>query len=100
MQSFTREGRHDKIPLDTIKGFSKVNFKHESRSIPRPEGEGMCDLLGNDNVIRNSFAFNESLLRVVNVISEVGFKTIHKGFGDNFQDNIAQTNRSEVSRNF
>jgi hypothetical protein len=57
--------------------------------LPSPEGEGMNDLLSNDNIGRDVSVLNESSLRVINIVGEVRLKSVSQRFGNNFVNDIA-----------
>lgn len=58
----------------------------------------MGDLLSYNNIITNPSALNQSLLSRVNKIRKMRFEAISLGFGNNFVNNIAKTNRAIIHR--
>jgi hypothetical protein len=58
----------------------------------------VTDLLGDDNVITDMPSFNERLLRRVNVVWQMRLESICNALIDDFVNDIAKANRSEISR--
>ena len=54
------ESRGNEIPVQPIKGFSKIKFEEESLLVPSLKSERVDDFLGNDNVGRNVPILDES----------------------------------------
>ena len=72
MEPKASESRGNEIPVQPIKGFSKIKFKEESLLVPSLEGKGVNNFLGDNNVGRNVHVLNKSSLGLVNVGRVVG----------------------------
>ena len=70
------ESRSNEVPIEAIKGFSKVKLKEESLMLPTLQVEGMDDLLGNNYVGRDLPILNKSSLGMVDVVGKMGLKSI------------------------
>ena len=70
------ESRSNEVPIEAIKGFSKVKLKEESLMLPTLQVEGMDDLLGNNYVGRDMPILNKSSLGMADVLGKMGLKSI------------------------
>mgnify|MGYP005821685197 CR=1 FL=1 len=70
------KGIEKQFPFKSIKGCSKINFKHKILMFPTWERKGLSDLLGNDDIISGSSTFNKSLSSVQNSIGQMEFDAI------------------------
>lgn len=92
----TTEGRSDEVPFEAIKSFGKVKFKDEGIVLPRFKLKLVKNFLCSDDVRGDMPPMNKSRFRRINIFRETSFKSIRKGFSDNFVNDIAQAYRSEV----
>jgi len=74
--TFTPQRVKNKRPLYPIDSFSQINFQHESFLVKRFEVERMHNFLGNYNIISYPPALNESMLRMMNVVSQLFFNPV------------------------
>ena len=70
------ESHSNEVPIEAIKGFSKVKLKEESLMLPTLQVEGMDDLLGNNYVGRDMPILNKSSLGMADVLGKMGLKSI------------------------
>lgn len=58
----------------------------------------MDNFLGNDYIGRNVSVRNKHSLRMINKVWKMRFKSLSKGFGDYFVNNITKADGSKVLR--
>ena len=86
------------VPFQSIKSFSKINFKDKSMILPRFKVERMDNFLGDNNISRNITASNKGRLTLVNTVRQVRFDSISQRLRNDLINNITKANRSEILR--
>ena len=76
MQPLTTKCGDNEIPLDSIKTFCKIDYKHEFINILGFQGERVSNFLCYYNVLTYTPTFNESLLRRMGIVWQMRLQPI------------------------
>ena len=90
----------DEAPFKSVKSFLEVKFEHHASLISFCSFTVVKHLLNNDDVVRYLTAFDEAGLEGADEVVEERFKAEGNGFGDEFVDDIAEANGTEVVNRF
>ena len=96
MQPLTCKSRANEIPLDSVKSFCKIDFKHEVIAFIGFQGERVSNFLRYYDVVTNTSTFNECLLRRMDLIWQMRLQPISQGLSNNFINYITQAYRSKI----
>lgn len=98
MKTHFNHHHSEKISLSSIICFAHVEFKSHVSLIPSlPRVERVKDFIGYNDIICCQPIRNESTLGRQNYLMENPFKPISQHLSNDFIDNVAQANRSEIS---
>lgn len=86
----------NKVPLQPVESLLQINFDGHPTSLALLGSHRVHHLLGDDDIVYNAAPLDEAGLVMGDECREDLAETVSKDFGEDFVDNRAQTNGTEV----